>query len=131
MRDKFIRFMMGRYGIDEFSRFMICAAVVFSILNLFIGHGIFYIIAVALMIYSFYRIFSKDHVKRSTENARYKYYMEKFTRWFDKEKSVMKQRKTQHIYTCGVCKQKIRIPKGKGKIEITCPKCGYKFIRRS
>ena len=131
MRDKFIRFMTGRYGLDDFSKFLIWASVIFFVLNIFVGHGIFYLVALALMIYGYYRIFSKDHTKRYTENAKYKYIKEKFTRWFKSQKSIMQQRKTHHIYTCGVCRQKIRIPRGKGKIEVTCPKCGYKFIRRS
>ena len=55
----------------------------------------------------------------------------KFRLRFNKEKNLMKQRKTHHIYNCPGCGQKIRIPKGKGKIEIDCPKCHTKFVKRS
>ena len=51
--------------------------------------------------------------------------------WFSTQKNLLAQRKTHQIYKCPTCRQKIRVPKGKGKIEIRCPKCQTRFIKKS
>lgn len=131
MKDKFIRFMMGRYGLDQFSKFLLGVSFIFLLMNIFGGHGLFYILAVLALIYCYFRIFSKNHPKRYEENVKYLYYRDKVKNTFSREKSNINQRKQFHIYTCKDCGQKIRIPRGKGRIEVTCPKCGYKFVKRS
>lgn len=131
MRERIMRFMMGRYGADEFSRFLLVVSLVFLVINMFVRNGWFYLLAIAVLAYSYYRILSKNHSKRYRENAKYLDYKSRFMRIFNREKSYMNQRKTHHIYTCRNCRQKIRIPRGKGKIEVTCPKCGYRFVKRS
>ena len=85
----------------------------------------------ALIIYTYYRVLSRDYAKRSAENQKYLAKTQKIRMRFQKEKGMMEQRKTHHIYKCPGCGQKIRIPRGKGKIEIECPKCHVKFIKRS
>ena len=65
------------------------------------------------------------------QNQKYLQMTSKFRLRFNKEKNLMKQRKTRHIYSCPGCGQKVRIPRGKGKIEIDCPKCHTKFVKRS
>ena len=75
-------------------------------------------------------VFQK-YLKRYAENQKYLQVTSKFRLRFNKEKNLMKQRKTHHIYSCPGCGQKIRIPRGKGKIEIECPKCHTKFVKRS
>ena len=69
--------------------------------------------------------------KRYDENVRFLNKTAKIRGFFKSQKNLMAQRKDYHIYTCPGCKQKIRIPRGKGKIEIRCPKCGTTFIKKS
>lgn len=122
--------MQGRYGSDQLSRFLMFLVIVCLVLSLF-GLRIFYVIGIALLVYSYFRIFSKNIYKRRTENTAYLQCEYKVRQRFATWKRDMQQRKTHHIYRCPSCKQKIRVPRGKGKIEIRCPKCSQTFIRKS
>lgn len=135
MRDKFNKFMQGRYGVDDLSRFTMGVALVLIILAMFanifsrtVGSTLD-ILGVAAIVYAYIRIFSRNIQQRYAENQKFLQMTSKFRFRFNKEKDLMKQRKTHHIYSCPGCGQKIRIPKGKGKIEIECPKCHTKFVK--
>ena len=65
------------------------------------------------------------------ENQKFLQHTSKIRGFFAKQKYMATQHKTHHIYKCPNCKQKIRVPKGKGKIEIRCPKCQTTFIKKS
>ena len=130
MKEKFYRFMQGRYGNDQFNRFLMILVIVCFALSLF-GVRPFYVLGIVLLIYAYFRLFSKNIYKRRQENAVYLRYEYKVRQWFATFKRDMEQRKTHHIYRCPSCKQKIRIPRGKGEIEIRCPKCGQTFIKKS
>ena len=129
--------MQGRYGVDDLSRFTMGVALVLIILAMFanifsrtVGSTLD-ILGVAAIVYAYIRIFSRNIQQRYAENQKFLQMTLKFRFRFNKEKDLMKQRKTHHIYSCPGCGQKIRIPKGKGKIEIECPKCHTKFVKRS
>lgn len=130
LRNKFRNFMQGRYGMDEFSKALVIAACVCAALSLFLGR-IFYVLAVAALGYVYFRMFSMNYEKRYKENRAYFDWKNRIGAFFRKQKSMMQQRKTHHIYTCPQCRQKIRIPKGRGKIIVTCPKCKMEFQKRS
>lgn len=130
-RDRIIRFMQGRNGPDQYSRFLLVAGLILAIISRLNKGLILYIVAILLFLYSYIRMFSKNISKRYVENQKYLYYEEKVKKYFKGLGSTFKQRKTHRIFKCPSCKQKIRIPKGKGKIEITCPKCRTKFVRKS
>jgi predicted SprT family Zn-dependent metalloprotease len=131
MREKFYRFMQGRYGQDQFYRFLIGAALVSIVLNLFFQSRILSLIGWVLLIYAVFRAFSKNYQARYAENQKYLQMTAKARYWLDQQKKLHAERKVHHIYTCPKCKQKIRIPKGKGKIMVRCPKCQHEFQRRS
>lgn len=131
MKEKLIRFMQGRYGVDAFSKFILGLAFAFIILSMLFTGGFFSFLSTLLLIYCYFRIFSKNISKRYQENMVYLKYQNKVLSKFRKTQSEMKQRKTHHIYRCPSCKQKIRVPKGRGKIAIRCPKCNTEFIKKS
>lgn len=131
LRNRFIRFMQGRYGPDQLSKFLIIAGLVFAIFSRITGWIILYILALCMLVYSYVRVLSKNINKRYEQNQKYLYYENKVKRFFREMKNGFKQRKTHRIFMCPSCKQKIRVPKGKGKIEVSCPKCHTRFIRKS
>jgi hypothetical protein len=131
MKQKLQQFMIGRYGIDSFSKFLMGTALVLCILDIFIDSAMMNSWFVLIIIYVYFRMFSRNHSKRYQENMKYLQIRNKVIAKFNSEKSVMKQRKTHHIYKCPTCRQKIRIPRGKGRICITCPKCRTEFTKTS
>lgn len=135
MKEKFSKFMQGRYGVDQMSRFTMGAALVLIVLAIFIRRSyvgsLLDTLGLLLIVYTYFRIFSRNIQKRYAENQKYLNATGKLRMRISREKNLMEQRKTHHIYTCPGCGQKIRIPRGKGKIEIDCPKCHTKFVKKS
>lgn len=130
MREKMRRFMWGRYGSDRFNQFLMLFAMVFLFISFF-GGGLFYIWATVLLVYSYYRMFSRNVARRTAENQWYLKQEGKVRNFFVKKKKEWGQRKVYRIYKCPNCRQKLRVPKGKGRISIRCGKCGDEFIRKS
>ncbi|SHJ74407.1 hypothetical protein SAMN02745136_00707 [Anaerocolumna jejuensis DSM 15929] len=123
--------MIGRYGMDQLGQFLIWVGIITMLLSSFIRIGILSIISFFLLIICYVRMFSRNVNKRYTENQKFLASKERFLGFFKNFKGQREQNKKYHIYRCPTCKQKIRIPKGKGKICITCPKCHAEFIRKS
>ena len=131
MREKFMRFMQGRYGMDYLGRFIVSAAILAFVLSFFIDGPILPLLAWICIILAYFRMFSRNIYKRSAENQAFLTKTYKLRCFFARQRSYMAQRKTHHIYRCPTCRQKIRVPKGKGRIEIRCPKCNTRFIKNS
>lgn len=123
--------MMGRYGADDYSKFLLGLSVALMVLNLFLRIPFLNIAIFAVLVYVYVRMFSKNIQKRYAENMKYLDLKGRFFGYFQKEKRMAQDRKTNHIYKCPNCKQKIRVPRGKGKICITCPKCKTEFTKKS
>lgn len=139
MKERFIRFMQGRYGVDEFSRFLIGVMIVLWIISIFTGMGASHshslaavsricdYLSFAAIIYCWYRMFSKNISRRYNENQAYLRNKQKFLSMFKPGSKDAGSR----VFKCPNCKQKIRVPKNKGKIAISCPKCRTEFIKRT
>ncbi len=126
-KEKLRKFMYGRYGFDELSQVMIYLALGLWVITILFGSMMIDIVAFILIFMAYFRMFSKNTAKRYEE-------LQRFWAWKQKVKNIpktAKTRKTYHIYKCPGCRQKVRVPRGKGKIEISCPKCGTKFIKKS
>ncbi len=138
MKERFMRFMAGRYGADQLSRFLNIAVLVLIVLStVFAACGLYtlYVItwaaAIVLMFVVIWRMFSKNISKRYQANVKYLTLKNKVTGFFRKKVSRIKQSKTHRFFKCPKCGQVVRTPRGKGTIRITCPKCREVFIRKS
>ena len=131
MREKFLHFMQGRYGADQLYRVMLIGGAVLVSLSNVIFEVFFLLLGWILVVLAFVRAFSRDYSRRYAENQKFLELTGKIRKVFGKQRYVMEQRKDYHIYTCPQCRQKIRMPRGKGKVEISCPKCHTKFIKKS
>ena len=123
MNAGFSRFMAGRYGTDKMNTAILLTGVLVCLISMFIQSPvvdvILTVLAYALMILALLRSFSRNTYKRYQENR-------KFLMLLDRIKD------RQHRYfSCPRCRQPVRVPRGKGKIAITCPKCKEKFIKKT
>lgn len=134
MRAWFQRFMSGRYGGDAFSNFLSLAALVVVVLGLFIP-GLFGMLlgwlGWAVLIYSYYRIFSRNIPRRAAENRWFLAQRYAVQQRFASARTRFAQRKVYRYFRCPRCRQQLRVPRGRGRISITCPKCGTSFIKKS
>lgn len=137
-RYKFAEFMRGRYGVDQFGRFLSALTVILILINLFVPSRLLWWIIVLLIIYLYFRMFSRNIAKRYAENQRYLAYSSRVRGFFRDFKGSIthlkenrEKNKGYHVYKCPRCGQKIRIPRGKGHIMVRCPKCGFEFHKKS
>ncbi len=129
VNDKIREFMTGRYGTDDFSKFLLTATLILFLLSLITGWGFVYLLALAGLIYSYYRILSRDFAARSEENRKYLGLIESAKKKLRVQKKRFDGRKDYRFFKCPGCGQEVRVPKGKGHIRITCPKCSEQFDR--
>ena len=119
----FRRFMQGRYGSDKLNTLILSIGLVASLLQLFMPTAglkwAFMLISYVFLAVAIFRMLSKNIYKRYEENRKY---LRLLDRWKDKE---------HRYYDCPKCKQTVRVPRGKGKIVITCPKCKEKFTKKT
>lgn len=134
MRSWLQRLMTGRYGVDEFSRFLNILAMVFLVLFMLLNNSLgsfFWLLTMVTLIWSFVRILSRNTYRRRAENNAYLTMRYNLTRKFSGMRQRMQQKRYYRFYKCPKCGITTRVPKGKGKIRITCPKCGEIFQRKS
>lgn len=130
-KERIRNFMIGRYGQDELGKFILSLSLILLIINLFIKTAALSFAALILIAYSYYRTFSRDINARYSENKKFLDSIEPLRRKFFSSKSKYDNRKIYKYIKCPNCKLEMKVPKGKGKIRVTCKKCGNKFVVKS
>lgn len=122
------RFMYGRYGLDQLNSFLLIGAVALSVAGMILTRfgavcavigAVVNLLSYGLLIWYLFRSMSRNLEARALENRR-----------FLQRKARLTDRRNRY-YRCPNCKQLVRVPKGRGKICIKCPKCSEKFIRKT
>ena len=113
------RFMYGRNGRDQLSWALILAGILLCVISSLTDIGILYAVGYIPLVFAIYRMYSRNLEKRHQENTRF---LNFFTRIKDRQ---------NRYFSCPDCRQMVRVPRGKGRINIRCPKCGRQFIRKT
>lgn len=121
------RLMYGRYGIDELSRAIILTALGFLILSYVPFLGFSYVFFIILALWAYIRAFSKNIAARRAELAIYMNFKSKFKRKQSMHKKIWDERKEFKYFRCKGCKSYWRVPRGRGRVEITCRNCKMKM----
>lgn len=123
LRRGFQRFMHGRYGGDKLNTTLVWISFGGYIVSLFVpiatGKLGLILLSYVLLAWAIFRMLSRNTYKRYQENRKYLQFMDK-----------LKDREHRY-FDCPRCRQPVRVPRGKGKIAITCPKCKEKFIKKT
>ena len=123
--------MAGRSGADQFSRFLSYVALALIVANLFVRSTALWVLALLALVYTYYRMFSKNVARRREENGKYLQLQYKLTVGVKNCADRWKQRKEFVFFRCPGCRAMLRVPRGKGKIRVTCRKCGNAFEKKT
>lgn len=128
MKNRLNNFMLGRNGIDQLAIATVIVALILDVVFVSILKiSVMTFVSLLLLGYAFFRMMSKNVTKRREENFRFSKILNDIKRGFSDWRSRRSQSKDFKFFSCPSCKSKLRVPKGKGKIKITCSKCGQRF----
>ena len=131
LMQKLREFMYGRYGTDRLSLALVAGGFVCYTLYVFTRWRVLYLFSLVLYGIALFRTLSRNTGKRRAENQKFMNLWYKLKNKWIGFKADFEERKTYKHFKCPKCGQKIRIPRGRGKIEICCPKCSNRFIKKS
>lgn len=125
------KFMTGRYGGDQLNNFLLIIFVFLFILSRFVKYDFISFISLIIIFVAYYRILSKNIKKRYAENQKFLNYWAPIKKEFNYILIRIKNMRHYKYFKCPNCEQTLRVPRGKGRISITCPRCKTKIIRKS
>ena len=131
LSSRLAQFLYGRNGFDNLARTCNAVAILLLVINIFAQSTIIYFLWVAFFGYSIFRVYSKNIPKRYAENKKFMEITEVPRKYMKLVGLQWRDRSVSRYYICKCCHQQIRVPKGKGRIEIRCPKCGNRFIKKT
>ncbi len=131
MRERLRRFMIGRNGFDQLAFFTSIVAIILAVINIFVNSRWLLLLAISFIIYTYFRSLSKNIPKRYEENRKYLNWISSVKYKLTRQKNKLGQLKDYKFIKCPSCGQKLRVPRRKGKVKLTCPKCKFKFEDRT
>ena len=125
------RFLVGRYGPDQLGFVLVILSFLLSLFGQLFRWTPLLLLSWLVLFFAFYRIFSHKIEVRRKENEKLMVLWYTVSQRFQKQKARRADKRTHRYYHCPQCRQMLRVPKGRGKIKITCPKCGTQFIKKA
>ena len=123
--------MIGRYGTDGLNQFLSILSLVLILLALLTKSSFLTLLGMIPLVFCYYRSLSRNISKRTEENYQFYAVKDRITGKVNGLKDQWANRKLYHYYRCPQCRQKLRVPRGRGRIQISCPRCGTQFIKKS
>lgn len=125
------RMMIGRYGVDKLSKAMLVLTFILLIISSFTESIIINTFAIIILALTYMRIFSRNINKRYQENMKFLQWWSPIEVKINRMFIRLKEQKTYRFFKCTQCGQQLRVPKGKGKIKITCPRCQNSTVKKT
>jgi len=127
----FRNFMMGRYGTDQLTLALLILGMIFTFIGNALELNFLTTFTYVIFLACIYRTMSKNIPARQKENYKFLKYWNPVKSWSKGKFNIVKSSKDYKYLKCPNCKQELRVPRGKGKISVTCKKCNTKFIAKS
>ena len=129
--NRLARFMYGRYGSDQLSVALLVFSLLLSFALNFVPVPVIRLIAYIPMILCIYRMLSRNTAKRWQENMQFLKLWNPVSSWFKLRIRILKESKTHKYFKCTHCGQKLRAPRHRGKILVTCQRCKTEFLKKT
>ncbi len=124
------RLLYGRYGWDQLNFFLTGVALILYLLDLFLDASPLYILYLLCILVVLFRVLSRNYARRRAENAKFLTVAGPAIRWIKLQRTIHRD-KEHRYFKCPNCGQQLRVPRGKGKVTITCRNCGVSFDEKT
>ena len=124
-------FMAGRYGPDHLGAAMVIVSLGLYLVSIITGLTPIIYVSYMILALTFFRMLSLNIIRRRTENDKFIRYWWPIKTKLNRRLANIKHRKTHKFFKCPSCSNTLRVPKGKGRLQVTCPKCGERFIKKT
>lgn len=131
MKNWIQKFMMGRYGLDQLSNAMFILSIVVILGSVLLKNDVLNTAGIIILLLSYLRMFSRNTSARYKENQKFMSLFGNMKRRAKGYSDTAKNKSQYKYFKCPSCGQKLRVPKGKGRVSINCPKCRQTFIRKA
>lgn len=130
-KQKFLQFMQGRYGTDALNRFLLALSLIFLLLGTMLDISVLRTLVIAILVYIYYRMFSKNIPARYKENQKFLSIISPIKSKLYIAMARIRDRKTYVYLKCPECGTALRLPKGKGTLRVHCPDCNHVFEKKT
>ena len=130
IRNAIQRFMYGRYGGDQLNVFLLVLYLIFYFISIWTNFLPLYWLSLVVIVWGLFRMLSRNLPRRRAENAKFMVVAGPVIRWVKLRRTIHRD-KEHRYFKCPNCGQQLRVPRGKGKITITCRNCGVSFEEKT